>query len=514
MGSIKRQGLKGSIVNYAGVALGAIFFLVIFPNILDKRYLGFYQLFLSITMVFAQIPLLGTANVLYKYYNKWLGTNRIRDFNSFAFLSIIGAGIVFAILFYLLREPIISFYAEKSPLFVQYYFIIPILVLVQALIYYLDYYAMLQNRVTVPTFVREVLTRSLLIIVFCLLSFNLLSEPNFVVLYTLVYFIAFGFLFFYTYKYFNFRFGNPLHFRKENEDLKDQFQYGLSNTGMAFITSLQNFADAIILPMFLGIGALGIYGRPLFLGLMINIPYRSISYAASPAIMEALSNDNLDEVAGLNKKIGINLLLIGLLLFVLVVVNADNFFNLIKPEYRLAENVLYIIAFGRLVDMSFGLNSIIIISSKYYKWIVIFTLIALGLAITLNLTLIPLYGMDGAALATSLSLILFNIFNNFFIYKKFGFHCFSKHYITLAIIGAIAITITLFVPDFVHQGLNNYFGTSIASVAVNIIIKSAVAALLVIVPTLYFRISEDFNSFFKLVISGRIFKGGYKMEEL
>lgn len=269
-----------------------------------------------------------------------------------------------------------------------------------------------------------------------------------------------------------------------------------------------------MIPYFMGLGALGIYGRPLILGQMIHVPYRSIANISSPIIMEAWTRNDVKKIEDLNRKISVNLLLIGLFLFCMVVVNADNFFDILPAKYSIGKSVLFIIAFGRLVDMSFGLNTEILFSSKYYKWTVYFTIIMVGIAIGLNVLLIPKIGMEGAAIAVASSLIVFNILKAIFIYVKFKFHSFSKPYIPLILITAISILATYFVPDFSSVALNESIGSPIASVLVNVIIKSSVAATLFLLPITFLKINPDLNDFVKLITSGKIFKGGHKMEEL
>jgi hypothetical protein len=48
----------------------------------------------------------------------------------------------------------------------------------------------------------------------------------------------------------------------------------------------------------------------------------------------------------------------------------------------------------------------------------------------------------------------------------------------------------------------------------NIAFKSTIGVVLFLIPTYFFKVSTDFNDFFKLVISGKILKGGHKMENL
>ena len=514
MGIIKRQGLKSSIVNYFGAGLGAFFFLIVFPNIINESYLGLVQMLLSITLVFSQLAVMGTPNVLFKYYEKWKDKGATDNYNSFSLIVILVGFVLFSIIFLLFKEQIISLYAKRSALFVKYYWVVLPLIFIQALTYYLEVYSMMQLRVTVPAFLREIVNRSLLIFILFLLAYNMIAEPLFIWLYLFIYILSLGVLLFYAIRFFNFRFGNAKEFLKDNTDLKEQKHYGRNALALNVLGGAQNFIDSLILPVLMGLGALGIYSRPLILGQMIHIPYRSIANIASPIFMEAWTNNDVKKIEDLNKKLSINLLLIGLFLFALIVVNADNFFSLLPTQYAEAKNVLYIIAFGRLLDMSFGLNSEILFSSKYYRWVVYFTAIILVITIGFNILLIPIYGMDGAALAVTLALVLFNITKQVFIYRKFHFHCFSRAYISLILISIVAIGSTLFVPAFTSEYLNQLFSTPIASVLLNTCIQSFIVLVLLAVPILYFKISPDLNDFMKLVVSGKIFKGGHKMEEL
>ncbi len=517
MGIIKRQSLKSSMVNYVGVGLGALFFIAIFPNIISKEYLGFIQLILGMTLVFAQLVCLGTANILYKYYAQWRGTSKLNEFNSLSLLIIIAASVVFSFLFIIFKAPIIDFFTrgKDSVLVDNFFWMVLPLVFIQSISYYFETYSSMSQRVTVPTFLREVVNRVLLIVTVFLLAYHLISDAIFVLIYILIYLFSLVVLSFYAIRFFKFGFGNPMDFFTHNLLLKNQSSYGRNTLAISFISALHNFIDTLMLPAFLGIGALGIYARPLILGQMISVPYRSISSISSPIIMEAWGRNDIEKVADLNKKLSVNLFLIGLFLFCLIVVNTDNFFNILPPEYAIAKSVLVIIAFGRMVDMSFGLNTEILISSKYYKNIVYFTLGMLCIAIILNVVLIPLIGMTGAAISVAFSLIAFNIMKAIFIYQKFNFHCYSKPYVPLILITIITIFITYFlVPDISSPTFNNILNTPLASVLLNVIFKSSVATLLFLGPILYLKINPDLNDFVRLIISGKIFKGGHKMDEL
>jgi len=103
------------------------------------------------------------------------------------------------------------------------------------------------------------------------------------------------------------------------------------------------------------------------------------------------------------------------------------------------------------------------------------------LAIATNLIFIPIFGLNGAALATTISLILYNLVRLIFIYKKMKILPFTKATIKLV----FAFTLVLIIGSFLPNVDNIYIET---------IYKSGVVALLYFVLNWVFNISEEVNS--------------------
>jgi O-antigen/teichoic acid export membrane protein len=509
MGIIKRQGLKTSIVSYAGVLLGVIFFIFVFPHIISKEYLGLIGLLQNLMYIFASLPALGMAHILLRFFAHWKDTSLLKQFNGFALLSMALAGLLFVLLYGLLRDPILDRYRQQSSLFIPYYYTVVPLVVIYAFSQYFEIYSMMRLRVAVPAFLREILTRILLIIVVFAFAWHWLNEWQFVMAFIGAYLISFFILVLYTRFVLQFSMAKPLSFLRQGNDTREALQYGGYMLLLTGFTNVHNFLDGIILPAYLGLGALGIYLRPMILGVMIQIPYRAVSLISIPIIREAIVNNDMQKVKDLNQKIGLNLFLIGSFLFTLLIANTDGIFRIFPPEYAVAKNVLYIIAAGRLLDMAFGLNSEIINYSKYYRYIILFSFIMMAMTIGLDILLIPKLGMEGAALAVSFSLIVFNFLKTVFIWKRFHFHCFSKHYLSLMAISALCLLILHYIPFITFVNSHMFFNA-----CVNIIFKSSIGMVLFLIPLYTLRISSDFNEFIALVLSGKIFRGGHKMESL
>jgi O-antigen/teichoic acid export membrane protein len=511
MGIIKRQGLKSSIINYLGVLIGVIFFNFVFPNLISKEYLGLITLLQYLMYVIAPIATLGLGGILLHYYHIWKSqnSNKISYFNAFSVAAmLLCLGLIFLLLL-LVKDRFVGYYQQQSPLFTQYYFIVFPLVAIATLSTYFEQYAMVNMRTALPSFLREILTRILLIICIYLFAVQVLDLDALVYALPLAYMLPFLFLLLYAIKTLRFKAVQPLAYVRKNKDLKAELFYGASLLMATILANLHNFLDGIILPAYLGLGALGIYMRPLVLGQMIQVPYRAIGSISSPIIRQSIVDEDFGKLHFLHKQISLNLFLIGAFLFTIVIVNTEGIFSLLPVEYSVAKSVLYIVGVGRLLDMAFGLNSEIIIYSKYYKRISFYYFITVAVAISLNVLLIPRWGMNGASIATSSSLILFNFMKTIFIYQKFRMHCFSKNYIPILLVSFCTIAIMHFIPLLHFVDKHRFFNSCL-----NISFVTTVSVLLFLVPTYFLKVSVDLNDFIRLVLNGKIFKGGHKMESL
>lgn len=508
MGIIKRQGLKSSIVNYAGVLIGVVFFNFIFPHLISTEHLGLINLLRSLMIIFSAIFSLGLGQTLLRYYLEWDEASLAKSYHRFAIKNTLISLLVFVVIIVVFKASFLAYYQKQSPLFVPYYYYLIPLVILYTFTGYLEMYSLVKMRTSVPAFLREIVNRVILIVVFYLFIHHSISQDSFVWGFVLSYALPLLVLMVYVYKVLDFGTESDAKFRKRVA-LKEEMMY----TGHMFLlitfSYIHNFLDGIIIPAFLGLEALGIYTPALVLGQMIQVPYRAVALISIPVLREALVKNDIQKVETMNRQIAINLFLIGAFLFTLLVSNADGIFGLIPAKFSAAKHVLIIVACGRLLDMAFGLNSEIINYSKHYKAIMVFSGIMMAMTILLNIILIPKFGLDGAAYAVSISLVVFNLIKTAYIYHVFGFHCFSMHYLSIILISGLILGLMYFIPflQFVdhHMFLN---------ACCNIAFRASIGGVLFLGAVYFLKVSEDLNHFIRLILSGKIFKGGHRMEEL
>ena len=197
-------------------------------------------------------------------------------------------------------------------------------------------------------------------------------------------------------------------------EIRPYFKKILNFSSYSFLGSFSNIivlnVDVLMVTSLLGLSQTGIYTTAFYIGMIIEIPRRAISQISIPFISENIKNQNITKIEKYYKEISLHQTLIGVLFYLLVIINLDQIFNLIpnSESFISGKDVVYVIGFCKLIIMFFSFNSEIISLSKYYRFTVITIIILAIISIALNLILIPIYGMIGAAFA-SLVLSLIHI---------------------------------------------------------------------------------------------------------
>jgi O-antigen/teichoic acid export membrane protein len=166
----------------------------------------------------------------------------------------------------------------------------------------------------------------------------------------------------------------------------------------------------------------GIYSVAFFISDSIDAPRRAISRISSPLLADKWKEGKMDEIEELYKKSSLNQLIVGVALLLAVWVSVDDIFRWMPngEVFQEGKYVILIIGIARLVDMVTGVNTEIISYSLFYRYN-FYLVIFLGLSnVVFNLLLIPIFQLNGAALATLASLTLYNLLKFIIIHWKHG----------------------------------------------------------------------------------------------
>ncbi len=489
MGIIQRDSFRITLISYTGAIIGYLNKVFLFTNFLATEQVGLANLMVTLAMIYAQIAALGTHNITLRY----LPFFKDRENNHHGFLTgmmaLAMAGfLIFTLLLLFLRRPFVLFYHDSSPLLVEYaVYIIPMAL---ATTYYLLFESYLRSlyKNIVPSVIHELGLRLLITLSILLFALGLISFPGFVAIYVAANCLPAIILIAYTglIRQLRIAAGIPAVVRKMGRLM---LAYGLfsllNNLGMFLLISI----DSLMVAGMIDLAATGIYTTMIFLGSVMLIPYRSMVKVGGPVVARYWKENDMDGMRVLYKKASAGNLVVGAALFTLLWVNLDSIFFFMPGQYEAGRYVFLLLALGKLFDMSAGLNGVILLTSSKYRYDLWFTLSLVAFALLSNLALIPVLGIQGAALASMATLILFNLTRILFIRHHYRLQPFSSRQAWVLPIMAAVMGLSQGVPRMVH-------------VFVDIPVRSLLALGLLLTPLYFLEISPDLNKMGRQYLDG------------
>lgn len=482
MGIVAQKSLKTLITTYAGLVLGYLNTLWLYPLLLTKEEIGLIRLLVSVTFLFATFASLGTMNIPNKFFPYF--NDRGKKQNEFLFFLLTWGTIglvLFTIIFFTSRNFIYSIFADKAPLLNDYYYYFYPLTLFALYYGILESYIIIQNQPVVPAFVKEVLIRFLFSAGLIAIWLKIINFNYFVDYVIIIYLLALLILIMYT-KRLGSLLIKPNFSLFRNRMFKEIMLFGsfvfLANAGNLIIINI----DSIMLSAYKGLGATGVYTIAFFVATVIEIPKRSLSKSTISFVSKANKDNDYKQLEILYKKSSITQMIIGGLLFIGIWCNVENIFHLMPNSeiYIAGKWVVFFIGLAKLFDLITGINGDIIGTSQYYKIDIIFLSFLAVLAIITNMIFIPIYGITGAALASAISVFLFNILRSVFVLIKFKLQPFSKGTIKVLVISGIVLFVNYLLPF-----LNNLY--------LDVVIRSSVILILFVSLVIISKSSEDIN---------------------
>ena len=188
----------------------------------------------------------------------------------------------------------------------------------------------------------------------------------------------------------------------------------MSSTALVLLGWMDTFALGIYTPE----DQIGIYAIALKVATLASFIFLATSSILAPKLAQFYTDNNLkdfDRLVGFTTKINF---ISAFLIILGIVILRDWILGIFGEEFIAGSKVLIILCIGQLVMAFSGAVGIIMqMTGKQvaYQNIV---LIALLLNIVLNFTLVPVYGILGAAVATAISMAFWNIACAIYIKQK------------------------------------------------------------------------------------------------
>ena len=245
----------------------------------------------------------------------------------------------------------------------------------------------------------------------------------------------------------------------------------------------------------LGLAVAGVNTIAVYIASMVEIPYRSLAAISRPQISQEMKDNNILEVNKLVQSVSLHQFIASFFIFFLIWINIDLIYKLIPNGnvYDAAKLVVFILAIVKIVNTSLNVGATVLSYSKYYYYSLLFTVILTFTAIVMNIKLIPIWGMEGAALASLISYIVYYVVLLAFVKWKLDVTPFSvKEFYTLLIITSLFV-IDWLLQKYMSGKLMSCFDVEIIGRIVDSVVRTSLMSLLGLVIIYKSKISKQIN---------------------
>lgn len=408
MGVIARQSIRGTIVTYLGIAVGVVTTFFVLTRFLTTEEIGLARVLIDTAILFMSLAQLGTSASIIRFYPYFQDKKSDDDHGFFFWAMVIPfiGFLLFAILYWACRVPISGWFGDKSPLFVEYYyFVLP-------LAFFMLYQTICEGtcnvlmHIVVPRAVRELVIRVGMLVIYLLYAFRIVSIDGMVVGICINYAIAalINLCFFFSLRPVRLR--PDWAFLRNNAALVRKY---LIYTGFLLLSAVTTVLAPTLSSFFvtakMGLDSTGIFAIATYMAVLVSVPNRSVSAIASPQLSRAIKEQNREECSALIRQVTRNMLLIGGFILLAIWLNIDLIFHILPngATFATAKSVVLILGVSQLVLGTFTICLTALNYSRYYALSLLLSLVLTVSAIILNNYLVPLYGMEGAALSNFIS---------------------------------------------------------------------------------------------------------------
>jgi len=482
MGIVIKQSIQNTITTYLGFAIGAVNTLFLYTNFLTDEYYGLIGFLLSSANVMMPFFMFGVSNTLVKFYSSYTTRKQQNSFLTLMLflplLAIIPIGF-FGILGY---EAVSNWLASENAIIKDYTYLIYIIAVAMAYFEVFFAWSKIHYKSVFGNIMKEIFHRLCILFLLLALHYKMLNVNQFIIAVAVVYILRMVVM-----KIYAFSLRLPKLDFSLNFNISSVLKYSsliiLAGSVAMFMLDLDKF----MLGKLIVIDNIAYYNVAIFIATVIAVPARAMQQITYPLTAKFLNENDNTSLKDLYKKSSLNLVIISGLIFVLILVNINQLYTLLPEEYSQGLFVVIVVALVKLIDNLLGINNSIIFNSNYFRIILFFGVLIILVAVLLNFVLIPIYNINGAAIASFIALFLYGSLKIWYVNKKFKMHPFSVQTF-YAIVLIFLLSISFYFWEFSFQPI------------INIIVKSVMVSTIYGFVVYHFNFSTDISKILNTVL--------------
>ncbi|GGH41530.1 sugar isomerase [Mangrovimonas yunxiaonensis] len=475
MGIVVKQSVKNTVATYLGFAIGAVNVLFLYTQFLSPEYFGLISYILSTANILMPLMAFGVHNTIIKFYSSFRSKQSQNSFLLLMLLLPFAIIIPFGFIGWLCFNEIALWLSADNVIVTDYVWLIYVAAISFA--YFEVFYAWsrVQFQSVFGNFMKEVFHRLCITVLLVLLHFGYLSVDGLIYSIVGVYVLRMVIMKGYAY---SLRFPSFKFTKLTNTVSIIKYTSLIILAGSVANIILE--IDKFMINRYVPIEQVAYYSVAIYIATVVGVPARAMHQIVSPITAKLLNEKNKQELVVLYKKSSLNLFIVCGFVFLLIVLNINQLYVMIDDRYANGLLVVFVVGFSKLMEALLGNNNAILFNSDYYRMVLFLGVVLVVLAVFLNMYFIPNFGINGAAFATFIAFLIYNVAKIGFVHKVFKMWPFSAN--TVKVLVLLLISLGAF-----------YFWDFKWHPIVNIALKTALFAVFYGGIVYAMKLSEDIN---------------------
>lgn len=436
MGIVIRNSAWNLVITAVGFVLGALNVLILATTYLEDVYYGLWGYVLSMGFLVFPFMAFGVHNTIVKFYSSFELKEDRDAFLIKMLLWPVLAIVPLSMLIFALQAPIARLLTIKNEIVGEYLWHIVALAIFEA--YFEIFYAW--TKVHMKTiggnFLKEVFYRAGATVALILLALDIITQVAFIHSLVLIYGLRMLVMLFMALRIYR-----PTFVWKPVLQTRELVTYSLLMIIAGSVSTALLDLDKAMINNYQILDQISYYNVAVFIAAVIAVPARGMAQITHPLTAGYLNSKNMTALEDLYKRSSLNLSIVAGFLTVIIVCNVNQFYTFLPPEFAIAIPVVFFISAIKYAENLLGSNNAILYNSDLYK---VTLWMGLGLtlvAVLLNIWLIPLLGIVGAAVATCFAFLGYSFIKAYYVHYKLKIHPWTSKtwYSVLLIVACIAM---------------------------------------------------------------------------
>ena len=228
----------------------------------------------------------------------------------------------------------------------------------------------------------------------------------------------------------------------EEKSLKNILAVAMPLMFAQSVQFIMAWTDKIMIGNMMSATDVGIYGVAFKLSMFASITLMAINSIAAPKFAEMYGENNIEGLKKVAQQSTKMIFWSTLPLVILFFMFPELLLGLFGEHFKIGVYAFLLLSFGKLISSFSGsVGNLLQMTGKQLIYMNIL-LVGAIINVLLNYFLIPIYGINGAAIASMTSIIIWNLTMVYFVKKELGFLTF---YVPLKFFLLIAITLLFYV---------------------------------------------------------------------